>query len=137
MTDPRGKWAVWTITGMTLLMIAGGLIVTGGPVQGQKERRDNVRQNDLAALYRHAGCISASEQRNDGDLSATLPCPDEPRLIDPFSGDAYRIEPVDDQHLRLCARFELPADIRQPRRGPPPGEWDRTCIVVQLTGSYD
>lgn len=135
MTDPRGKWVVWAIAGMTLVMITGGLIVTGGPVQGQKERRDNVRRNDLAALYQHARCISASEQRNDGDLSATSHCPDEPRLIDPYSGEAYDIEPLQDRHLRLCARFEISADDMRRRRGGPPGEWADDCIVVQLT--YD
>lgn len=132
MTDPRGKWVVWAIAGMTAAMVIGGLIVTGGPGRGRMERRDDVRQNDLADLYRHARCISASEQRNDGDLSATAHCPDEPRLTDPYSGEAYRIEPVEKRFLRLCARFETPADARQFRHGIPAGEWDGDCVVVQV-----
>ncbi|RJE82376.1 hypothetical protein [Paracoccus onubensis] len=135
MIEPRRNWVIWAIAGLTLATMVGGLIVTGGPGQGRKERRDHVRLNDLAALFDQARCIGASEQRNDGDLSATAQCPDEPRLADPYTDEPYRIEPVEDRHLRLCAIFELPADGDRPRYGGPHGEWDGHCVVIQL--KYD
>lgn len=133
MAERVQGWPVWAITALALAAIGGGLAVTGGPMQGRVERRDDLRRSDIAALARQANCLSAAEGRADGDLSATALCPDPPRLDDPYTGTPYRVEPLDGRHMRLCAEFEQDEDRLSRRWAYGLGEWQGGCVVIQLT----
>lgn len=113
MQAERGGKHVASV-GLGLLSVAtvvGGLLVTGGPLQARKERRDETRLADLMAMSRQVECLS---EQGDGqlprDVRATDACPFTGRLADPFDGHAYRYEPIDSRSWRLCAVFETPAE---------------------------
>lgn len=91
--------------------VIGGLLVTGGPLQARKERRDETRLGDLMAMAGQVECLS---EQGAGTLpravTATEACPFTGRLADPFDGAAYRYEPIDARSWRLCAVFETPPE---------------------------
>lgn len=104
------RWPVWGLVGLSLTVLAAGLIATGGPAQGRAEKRDETRQRDLAELWQQLACKSVETGALLTDPTPTEACPATPRLADPFSETPYRVEQVDEQNLRLCAGFELPVD---------------------------
>ena len=127
MAEQRKNPAVWAIVALAAGTIIAGLAVTGGPMQGRAERRDQTRMSDIAAMSRQAHCLANAESRVDGDLSATALCPDAPRMQDPFSDAPYQVEVLDPRHLRLCAAFE-----QERERYPGLGEWQDGCVVIEL-----
>jgi len=100
-------WPAIAIAALAVVAIILGLIATGGPMQGRKERRDEVRQADLWRLGALAECLS----REAGGplpetLAPTIACPGEVRLADPYTGAPYRYEVVAERRIRVCATFE-------------------------------
>ena len=123
-----GRAAGWAIAAVALAGIGAGLWLSGGPGEGRAERRDALRQGDLAALAAQAQCLAA-EGRAVPPLAPTEGCPATPRLADPATGEAYGIEPVEDGRLRLCAARETAETYGWPGASDParPG-----CIVIDL-----
>ena len=131
MTARRAQgWASMAIAGLAAGLVIAGLALGGGPMQARKERRDQTRLDDLNRLAAHVTCLSRD---GDGrvmptDLDETKGCPGPVPLTDPYTGAAYRFEPVDADHFRLCAGFELPPVQRR-------GAWqerDGDCITRDL-----
>lgn len=119
-----GRLAGWGIAAVALAAVAAGLFLSGGPGQGRAERRDALREGDLAALAAQAQCLAA-EGRAVPPLAPTEGCPGTPRMADPATGEAYGIETVEGGRLRLCAPRETAAPwAADPAR---PG-----CILVDL-----
>lgn len=128
----RHGWAVWAIAALAVAAIGGGLTVTGGPMQGRVEKRDQLRAGDLSALSRQAACLARAGSLRDGDLSPTGPCPGTPRMADPFTGAPYVIELLDDRHMRLCAGFEQEPRALARQRAHAGDEWQGNCMVAEL-----
>lgn len=100
-------WPAFAIAGMVALAIGLGLAVTGGPGQGRKERRDEMRLEDLNQLSAQVYCLArASAGQLPTDLSSTALCPGALRRADPYSGQPYRYDILSPETYRLCAGFE-------------------------------
>ena len=117
---------------LAVVAIGLGLVLGGGPIQARKERRDETRLDDLTRLSSHIDCLSRQGDQfvMPTDFSETDGCPGPVRLDDPYTGAAYRIEPLPEARYRLCADFELPPDENRPR-------WvarrrDGHCVVHDL-----
>lgn len=120
----EGRRAVIGIAVVAVAAISAGLWLSGGPAEGRAERRDALREADLAALAAQAQCLAA-EGRAVPPLAPIEGCPAEPRLADPATGEGYEIAPLAEGRLRLCAARETAAPwAPDPAR---PG-----CIIVDL-----
>lgn len=129
MADLRQiRWPAWAIAALSIAVISAGLSITGGPLQGRAERRDQIREADLNALAGQARCIYRAEGRNDANLSPTSTCPDDLRQVDPFSAVPYTVEAVDTRNIRLCATFEQPPGDRTGL-----GRFNGNCVVIALS----
>lgn len=110
MRADRGQsWGTWGIAVLAAVAVAGGLMLAGGPFQARKERRDEVRAEDLRRLSAHIDCLS-QDGIMPADLAETARCSGPIRRADPYSGVPYRVEALDRGSYRLCAGFELPED---------------------------
>ncbi|MDP5305811.1 hypothetical protein [Paracoccus spongiarum] len=136
MAERPGIWGMRGLTVLALLAIAGGLWVSGGPMQGRAERRDQMRSADLSALTAQAECRGTEAGAATADLGPTALCPETPRLADPATGAPYRITVLDRNNLRLCADFELPADKRLLAHEWQPGIDADGCIVYRLNRPF-
>lgn len=108
------RWPALVIAAMAIVAIGLGLAITGGPGQGRMERRDEVRQQDLARLSAQVECLAQATASLPSSLGSTPLCPGEIRLVDPYTGAPYRYEPLSDTAYRLCAGFETDLALRQP-----------------------
>lgn len=111
--DWRGRTiASLGLAGLASVLIIAALLVAGGPVQARKERRDDTRARDVMALAHQVGCLA---EEGDGMLPASVDatevCPFTGRLADPFTGAAYRYQPIDARSWRICAEFETPPEV--------------------------
>ncbi|MCQ0971822.1 hypothetical protein MLD63_15475 [Paracoccus sp. TK19116] len=123
-------WATAAISALAVVAIAGGIMIAGGPAQGRAERRDDQRRVDLSEIENQLRCLSMEARAFVTDPTATESCPDIPQRADRQTGEAYRIEPIDDENLRLCATFETAPDRA---RGPFNREFDdQGCRVVNI-----
>ena len=120
------RWPIWALTAVSLVVLAVGIALTGGPAQGRSEKRDQARQDDLSDINGLLFCKAQQAGRVDTDPTPTEACPMTPRLADPFTGAPYRIERVAPDTLRLCAGFELPPDV------PGDGRDAQGCIIRRI-----
>lgn len=135
MMGPGKGWATHAITALGVAAIIGGFLIAGGPGQGRAERRDDMRRADLWALQAQLSCLARETGVLEPTVRATAACPATPSLADPITGEPYRIEPIDDENLRLCARFELPG-VEGNARYAPMNEIDaQGCMVMNLPKS--
>lgn len=109
---PRG-WPAMAIATLAVIAILGGLLLIGGPEQARKERRDQQRHADLAAM---TGLVRCLADRNGGQLPQTLAaepdCNGQIRMTDPGGGAPYRYQVTGPDSYQLCADFELPQERR-------------------------
>ena len=120
------------IAALALIAVVLGLILGGGPMQARKERRDDMRLDDLMRLSNHINCLAVQGDRivMPTDFAPTDGCPGPIRMADPYTDAPYRIEALADNRYRLCAGFELPADENRPRWAPRRRDGD--CVVQDL-----
>lgn len=124
-------WASLALAGLAAATVVAGLVLTGGPMQARKERRDATRESDLLALARQVECLAhAAEGRLPDGLAATATCPFSGRFADPFSGAAYGYEVLDARSWRLCAVFETSPGQGFPHV--PPARDEAGCSVHHL-----
>ena len=114
MAERARGWATTAITLLGVAAITGGILISGGPGQGRAERRDDQRDSDLQALEQQIICLAQERKVLSAEIATTEPCPDTPRTSDPSTGEPYRIEQIDAENIRLCAKFETEA-VRQGR----------------------
>lgn len=114
--EGRGQgWASLALAGLAALAVVAGLMLTGGPMQARKERRDATREGDLIAMGQQVQCLAQDGAGAlPGEVAATEACPFTGRLADPFTGAAYRYEVIDERSWRFCAVFETPPDPASP-----------------------
>ena len=102
----------WWLGGIALLLVALGLWAVGGPGAARAERRDEVRQEDLAAINRALACLAEAGRPLPaalGDLDAQgTGCVLPTRLADPYDGAPYGFERLGERSVLLCAGFERP-----------------------------
>ncbi|WP_313351604.1 hypothetical protein [Paracoccus sp. (in: a-proteobacteria)] len=119
-------WATLAIALLAVVAIVAGLVLTGGPGQARKERRDRERESDLSHLSRLVGCLARENGNRLPESVRTTPgCDWQLRLADPFTGAPYHYEVTGPRSYLLCAGFELP-------QRPPHGLSDRDesgCIA--------
>lgn len=131
--DGRGKgFASMGLAGLALAAVIAGLVLTGGPVQARKERRDETRSDDLMAIARQVECLADTFGALPTEVSATEVCPFTGRLADPFTGAAYSYTPLNTRSWRLCAVFETPPEPPSPYGDPPRDA--AGCSVHHLPG---
>lgn len=132
--DGRGKgFASMGLAGLALAAVIAGLVLTGGPVQARKERRDETRSDDLMAIARQVECLADTSGALPAEVSATEVCPFTGRMADPFTGAAYSYTPLDTRNWRLCAVFETPPTEPRLPMGYPPRD-AVGCSVHHLPG---
>lgn len=105
-------WATMALAGLGVAAILAGLMLGGGPAQGRLEKRDDQRRSDLRALRDQLQCLAYERRELTPRVESTAACPDFTTLSDPLTGQAYVIEQIDDENLRLCASFETTPDER-------------------------
>ena len=102
-------WATAALAAVAALLVGAGLILSGGPDQARKERRDRQRLDDLTVLQALVTCLANAEQGQLPDQLAPSPQCDWPAgLEDPLTGEPYRYAPTGPRSYRLCAGFETP-----------------------------
>lgn len=97
-------WAAFAIAGLAALILLAALAEIGGPAEGRKERRNELRHADLVALSRYVACLSRPGMPDS--LEPAHGCIQPARLADPVSGQPYRFEPAGDRRFRVCAAFD-------------------------------
>lgn len=116
----RRNAASIALTFLVVIAITLGLMLSGGPGMGRKERRDETRIADLQALAEQVRCLAKAE---DGHLPETIrgtaPCitprgSSGLRFEDPFTAAPYLYEVVDNSSFTLCAEFEAPERLAPP-----------------------
>ena len=102
-------WATAALVVIAGALIGAGLLLTGGPEQARKERRDQERADDLGSLTRLVDCLAgANGGRLPDGLAQTPECDWQARLVDPFTDQPYRYERITERSYQLCATFETP-----------------------------
>lgn len=135
MTRRTKGWATGAITALGIGAMIGGVLIAGGPGQGRAERLDDLRRSDLFSLQAQLECLARERGMLTPEIETTRACPFEPRLVDPATGEPYRIEQVDDENLWLCASFDN-AQLPEPGRYVAEGEFDsQGCMVMNLPRS--
>lgn len=98
---------------VSVLAVAAGLYLSGGPIESRKTKRDRIREADLRALGTLVECLARESGHRLPDALATTPdCDVRLRLEDPFTGAPYAYRRESDALYRLCATFETKADPR-------------------------
>lgn len=122
------------LSALSLGLVAAALVLVGGPGRARAELRDSARLADLRIIEQHAQCLARHDIRGTLPLPTTASCPGPVPQAD-AAGAPYRIEPLDDGNLRLCASFELgwPEHTQLYGRiaATQPGA-DQNCMVVEL-----
>lgn len=110
----RDRLALAGIAAGALALAVLGLVTVGGPQTARAERRDALRFEDLNALAQYIDCVSA--QGGAGLPQAPLPvlsaCAEDPPVTDDFDGKPYLYERLSASSYRICARFEIPGNLR-------------------------
>ena len=102
-------WAAIALAVIAAIVIGAGLVLTGGPTEARKERRDRERDNDLTALTELVDCLARTNRGQLPDrLAPTSQCDWQGSLVDPFTGEPYRYDRAGPRNYRLCAGFETP-----------------------------
>jgi hypothetical protein len=124
-----------------LALLAGGLVVAaivmvGGPGQGQREKRNRERADDLWELRSCLSLLTEAELVGlaSGPLTDPLPCNERPTLADPYSGEPYRFQALERGRFSLCATFEKPAPNPQ-RYGDGDFNLDTGCLTFSAAGA--
>lgn len=111
-------WATAALAAVAALLVVAGLLISGGPDQARKERRDRQRLDDLVALEALVECLAnANRGQLPDQLAPSAQCSWSAALDDPFTGQPYRYAPTGLRSYRLCAGFETPPPNRE-RFGP-------------------
>ena len=102
-----GRIAGLVSTGVVILAIIAGLVLSGPPSEQRLKRFDESRVSDLRNLNRALYSYWKNQRELPQDLTALV---DGLRLTrmpsDPFSGLPYDYEVDDPNHYRLCAQFD-------------------------------
>lgn len=132
MTARGQGWAAWAVAALAGVAVVAGLSIAGGPGQARKERRDEARMEDLSRLSGHISCLVADSGVRElpAALTATPGCPGPVPLTDSWTGEAYRIEPLEKGKYRLCAGFELSDPDKTNHWAVNPRDGD--CMVFSL-----
>lgn len=102
-------WATAALAFAAVALVGAGLLLSGGPDQARKERRDRQRLDDLVALKALVDCLANANRGQLPDrLADSTQCSWPARLDDPFTGQPYRYAPTGPRSYRLCAGFETP-----------------------------
>lgn len=111
--------------------VIGGFLMVGGPLQGQREKFDQKRWDQLLDLLAALECV-----RDDDRIDDTLPTEltvealrahcslgefTEDDLTDDETGQTYVYDVKDGGHFFVCATFHDPARIRRLNEGSEPG----------------
>ena len=111
-------WATAALAAVAALLVGAGLLISGGPDQARKERRDRQRLDDLVALEALVDCLANANRGQLPDrLVPNAQCSWSAALDDPFTGQPYRYVATGLRSYRLCAGFETPPPDRE-RFGP-------------------
>lgn len=125
-------WATAALVVIAVALIGVGLLLTGGPDQARKERRDQEREDDLGSLASLVDCLaSANGGRLPDRLAQTSDCDWQARLADPFTNQPYRYERITERSYQLCATFETPP----PKTRGPWGRDENGCVSRQYIRS--
>lgn len=96
---------------VSVLAVAAGLYLSGGPIESRKAKRDGIRESDLRGLSTLVECQARAGGNHLPDALAITPdCDIRLRLEDPFTGAPYAYRRESDALYRLCAKFETKAD---------------------------
>lgn len=134
MTLVRARIVVLLSALVALAAIVAALTVFGGPQDARRGARDSERLSDLNAIAAALSCHGAAqaEPAAPATLAEISPACLAPgpaaELVDPQSGDPYRIEQMPDGSARICATFELPD--HPPYRTPSNFDAISGCLVA-------
>ena len=106
------RTALKALVGLTVLLVALGLWVVGGPGQGRIEMRDAARLSDLRDLIDQAQCVYRTTGAIPDTLGPDASCSYATVFEDRFTGEPYRYARVSDEVVRVCATFEAPGAVR-------------------------
>lgn len=118
--------ASWTLILLCLLSIVATLITIGGPLQGQKERRDRLRYEDMETLSRDILRCRSIDTNNLPEALSPLSCAQNPDRLTAYAADVI-YERLNASTFKLCIRLESPhtRDIRR--------LWDAETTLVEDT----
>ena len=108
----RDRLAVRALIGLTLLLVALGLWVVGGPGQGRSEMRDAARLADLRDLIDQAQCLYTTEGEIPEAVGPDDACSYAFNFDDRFTGEPYRYARLSDTMVQACAVFEDPEAVQ-------------------------
>ncbi len=101
----RSRKAAGAFVGLGIVAILAGIAATGGPALGRAENRDAQRRSDVSSIAMQARCLVEDGQIVP-PIGVSPACPELPSLVDPWTGEPYRIEQVGQSVLQICADFE-------------------------------
>jgi hypothetical protein len=107
----REQIAVGVLALLAVGLVAAAIVVVGGPAQGQREKRNRERADNLWELRTCLSLLSEAELLGlpSGPLTGPFPCDERLTLADPYSGEPYRFQALEQGRFSLCAAFEKPA----------------------------
>ena len=117
--NPRLRVFVWTVCGVVLISLAGGLYNAGTPASARQQAIDRTREQHLARI---ADKIDVFWTR-EGRLPSDLPELDQTRgiqlqsITDPESGEMYAYTITGESAYELCAVFESSSTRSTERSG--------------------
>lgn len=113
-TLPQTRGLVAGFGLVVLVAIGAGLMSVGGPDSGRRERRDMVRLDALSQVADGLAChvragAEPARPATVGEISPACLGPDAAaRLVDPLTGEAYRINYPAPDRAAICAAMEAP-----------------------------
>lgn len=124
-------WASLALAGVATAAVIAGIAIDGGPMYARKEKRDDERMTEVNRFSVQINCLS--ERGNaivmPTDFTPTDECPAEVSMKDPYTGEPYKVEPLENGKYRICAPFELtPEETRRY------SDFDRhdNCVLFSL-----
>ncbi len=114
----REGLAALAVGAAAAVAVALGLLTVGLPGEARRERLDERRLEDLAAIIAEAG---RHAEAHDGALPQTLEeigdrLPAQRSLRDPVTGEPYAYEAAGPGRYRLCAEFDSAGPHELPPR---------------------
>jgi len=120
---------------VVLAAVVIGLAVVGGPDTGRRDRRDAARLDALRQIAGALACHAASGSEPAAPITlaevspACLDSTTARRLLDPQTGNPYRIDYPAPDRARVCADFE--ATMSEARiAGWPPFDASTGCVSI-------
>lgn len=108
-TEPVARFnpGAWLAAGLTLLALSTSLWLSGGPLQGQKEARDDIRLRELRIVREDVAACKSFRTEGLPETLAPMSCARAPQDLTGLAS-AITYERLEQDRFEICVQLEAP-----------------------------